>query len=130
MSNHTSNNNLGRMLKQRRVMIPITLCKLAEISGISASHLGRIERGERSPSARILQKLAKPLGFRESELLSSAGYLSSLPLDGYKENAGYNSNQLDPYVCQLLSREPAEVQHAVIGIIGILKSLARASKGG
>ena len=46
------NNNgqyLGRILKQRRVMIPLTLRGLATISGMSPSHLGRIERGGEVP---------------------------------------------------------------------------------
>ncbi len=79
MANHNNSKNLGTILKQRRVMLPMTLRKLATISGISSSHLGRVERGERFPSASILQKIAKPLGFGESELFSLAGYLSSLP---------------------------------------------------
>jgi len=45
------------------------------LSGVSSSHLRRIERGERFPSAAILRKIAKPLGFSESELLSLADYL-------------------------------------------------------
>ncbi|MBA7629696.1 hypothetical protein ES703_37200 [subsurface metagenome] len=49
-------NNLGKMLKLRRVMIPMTLQELARASDISPSHLGRIERGERYPSARILRR--------------------------------------------------------------------------
>jgi len=62
-------NDLGRIIKQQRVMIPLTLEGLVTKSGVSASHLGRIERGDRFPSARILRKLAKPLWFEESELL-------------------------------------------------------------
>ena len=63
-----SNNDgyLGRILKQRRTMVPLTLRGLATISGISSSHLGRVERGERFPSALILRKIAKPLGFEEN----------------------------------------------------------------
>lgn len=54
-----SSKNLGRMLKQRRVMIPLTLREMATMSGVSSSHLGRIERGERFPSASVLRKMAK-----------------------------------------------------------------------
>lgn len=68
----TNSNDLGKILKQRRVTIPLTLWELARASGVSASHLSRIERGKRFPSARILQKFAKPLGFREEELFSFA----------------------------------------------------------
>ena len=116
--------NLGRMLKQRRLVIMMTLRALAQASGISSSHLGRIERGERFPSAPVLRKVARPLGFEESELFSLAGYLS-LPSTGIEERqADYGVEQLDPYVSMVLSREPVEMQRTVIGILIILKSIA------
>jgi len=126
MINRSSSKNLGRMLKQRRVMIPMTLTNLAGLSGISPSHLGRVERGERFPSASILQKIAKPLGFEESELFSLAGYLSSLAASREDGNASHGSSQLDPCVSKFLSQEPVEVQHTVIGILSILKNIAKA----
>ncbi len=118
-----SNNDgyLGRILKQRRTMVPLTLRGLATISGISSSHLGRVERGERFPSALILRKIAKPLDFEENELFSLAGYLSpQLP----REERGLG--RLDSYVSSILSQESVEVQRAVIGILSILKSIAKA----
>ncbi len=69
-------NELSKMLRQQRVMMSLTLAELAEKSGVSSSHLGRIERGERFPSGRTLRKLAKPLGFEETELFTLANYLS------------------------------------------------------
>ena len=39
------NRDLGEIIRQARVRIPITLQKLAAMSGVSPSHLGRIERG-------------------------------------------------------------------------------------
>ena len=121
-----NNKNLGRMLKQQRVMIPLTLRELSAITGISPSYLGRIEKGDRCPSASILRKIAKPLDFEESELFSLAGYLSSPP-DGIGEgNTDYSGGQLDPYVRKLLSQEPIEVQRTVIGILSVLKSIAKA----
>ncbi len=129
MTNSNNGKNLGRILKQRRVMIPLTLRELATISGISSSHLGRIERGERFPSASILRKLAKPLGFEEGELFSLAGYLSP-PSAGIEEReAAYIGGQLDPYVSKVLSQEPVEMQRTVLGILSILKSIARVLKG-
>lgn len=116
-------NNLGRILKQRRVMVPLTLQQLATTSGVSASHLGRIERGERFPSARILRKIAQPLGSEESELLTLADYLSPRsPTAAEAPSAG-----LDPYVTAVLSQEPAEIQRAVITILSVLKSMAKGS---
>ena len=123
MTNNNNGKNLGRILKQRRVMIPLTLRGLAAVSGTSSSHLGRIERGERFPSALILRKIAKPLGFEESELFSLAGYLSPQP-----SREKYGLGRLDPYVSSILSQEPVEVQRTVIGILSILKSIAKAVK--
>jgi transcriptional regulator with XRE-family HTH domain len=121
--------NLGRILKQRRVMALLTLRKLAALSGVSSSHLGRIERGERFPSASVLQKIAKLLAFEESELFSLAGYLSPGSVTVEEGKAEYIGGQLDPYVRMVLGVEPLEVQRAVIGILSILKSIAKASKG-
>ncbi len=123
MINSNNDGYLGKILKQRRVMTPLTLRGLAAISGTSSSHLGRIERGERFPSALILRKIAKPLAFEESELFSLAGYLSPQP-SGEEHGLG----RLDPYVSSMLSQEPVEVQRTVIGILSILKSIAKAVK--
>lgn len=120
--------SLGRILKQRRLMMGLTLHKLAVISAISSSHLGRVERGERFPSAAILQKMAAPLGFEESELFSLAGYLSPLAAGVKEEDAGYLGGQLDPYVRKVLASEPVEVQRNAIGILNMLKSIAKALK--
>ena len=95
------------------------------MSGISPSHLGRIERGERFPSARILHKIAKPLGFEENELFTLAGYLSPQPPSLAERIPDYSGSRVDPYVARVLAQEPVEVQRAVIGILTILKSLAR-----
>jgi len=118
---------LGRILKQQRVAIPLTLQELSATSGVSSSHLGRIERGERFPSAHILRKIARPLGFDEDELFTLAGFLSpQTPGISEERGVGYNSRHLDPYVAKILSEEPVEVQRTVIGILNMLKSVARA----
>jgi transcriptional regulator with XRE-family HTH domain len=122
-----SNSDLGKVLKQQRISIPLTLQELAAESKVSSSHLGRIERGERFPSARILRRIAKPLGFDEDELFTLAGFLS--PQTGVaEEGARYNSRQLDPYVARMLSEETPEVQRSVIGVLSLLKSIAKSSK--
>ena len=121
-----SRSDLGVILKQRRLTIPLTLQELASAAGVSSSHLGRIERGERFPSARILRKIAEPLRTEEAELMSLAGYLSSKQA-ATSENIG--CMQLDPNVSMVLSKEPAEVQRAVVAILTIMKGLARRMYG-
>jgi len=115
--------DLGEIIRQKRVLIPMTLSELSEKSGVSSSHLGRIERGERFPSARILRKIAEPLGFEEKELFTLANYLT--PVEGKIEAGERISGRLDPYVAGVLSQEPVAVQRAVIGILIILKSIAK-----
>ncbi len=117
--------NLGKIIKQQRITVPLTLQKLTAQSGVSSSHLGRVERGERFPSAHVLRKIARPLGFEEDELLTLAGYLSPQPHRIAGENPGYSGGRVDPYVARVLAQEPVEVQRAVIGILTILKSIAK-----
>ena len=123
--NDVGTNDLGKIIKQQRITVPLTLQELTAKSGVSSSHLGRIERGERFPSAHVLQKIARPLGFEEDELLTLAGYLSPQPRRIAEESPGYSGGRVDPYVAKVLAQEPVDVQRAVIGILTILKSLAK-----
>ena len=123
--NNDDRNHLGGIIKQRRITVLLTLKELAAKSGVSSSHLGRIERGERFPSAHILRRVASPLEFEEDELLTLAGYLSPRPASIAEESPGYSGGRLDPYVARVLAREPVDVQYAVIGIVTFLKSIAK-----
>ena len=122
---NNSNKGLSSMIRQQRLSRSLTLRELAAKSGISTSHLYRIERGERLPSAHILRRVAKPLGFEEDELFMLAGFLSRRFPVVDKNELPENSRQLDPYVSAVLSQEPVEVQRSVIGILSILKILAK-----
>ena len=117
--------NLGKIVKQQRISESLTLKELATMARISSSHLGRIERGERFPSARILRKIAKPLGFEEGELFTLAGYLSAQSPAIADMGANYASGRVDPYVSRMLAQEPVEVQRAIIGVLTMLKGIAR-----
>ena len=106
---------LGELLRSQRISLSLTKQELAARSGVSPTYVGRIERGERLPSARILRKVAGPLGLDEYHLFVSAGYMSPA-----KEGKG-----LDPYVAGVLSQEPVNVQRAVVGILTILRGIAK-----
>ena len=54
--------NLGMQLKLAKVARRLTLQQLSQMSGVSTSHIGRIEKGERIPSSRIVGKLERALG--------------------------------------------------------------------
>jgi transcriptional regulator with XRE-family HTH domain len=117
--------DFGRIIKQQRIAAGLTLRKLSDVSGVSSSHLGRIERGERFPSAYILQRIAKPLGFDESELFALAGYLSNSLSAEADMTVVDTAQRLDPLVARMLAQESVEVQRAVIALLNLLKSLAR-----
>ena len=118
-------NNLGEIIRQGRITQRLTLSQLSAMSGVSSSHLGRIERGERFPSGSILRKIAEPLGFEENELFTLAGYLSPSQPGIAESRTRYGGGELDPYVARILAQEPVDVQRAVIGILTILKSIAK-----
>ena len=71
----TSKPNVGKIIKEQRKSISLSLRQLSELSGVSVAHLGRIEQGLRKPSTRTLQKIAEPLRFDLYELLIVAGHL-------------------------------------------------------
>jgi len=118
-------NTLGKKIRWQRITMSLTLLELAAKSDVSTSHLGRIERGERFPSARVLRKIAKPLGFREDELFTLADFLPPAPTDNAEENSVYIVSQLDPYVVRVLSQEPVKVQQAVIKIFTLFKDITK-----
>jgi transcriptional regulator with XRE-family HTH domain len=122
-----NSSDLGKMLKQQRIMSRLTLRELSAATGVSTSHLGRIERGDRFPSAGILRKIVKPLGFEVEELLIRACYLSpkSYPTES---ETGAGAAEVDPYVARVLAQEPVEVQGAVLGIFSILKFVGKAAR--
>ena len=71
--------NIGEIIRKHRKSLRLTVSELSRMSGVSTTHLGRIEIGQRVPSARVLQSVAEHLGLRPNELLILAGYLSPEP---------------------------------------------------
>lgn len=101
----------------------MTIDTLAKAAGVSVSCLSRVETGSRFPSAKVLKKIAKPLGFNEKELFVIAGFLSA---DSAEEGESNPVGKLDREVATLLAREPVEVQRTVIHILFLLKEIAGA----
>ena len=66
----------GNWLRETRLKRGFSVRKLAHMAGIGEAYLSQIETGQRgTPSARILKKLAGPLGVTEEEIIREAGYL-------------------------------------------------------
>lgn len=67
-------NAVAVLIKNARQRKRITQKELAELAGMTAVQLCRIERGECRPSRQTLQKLSGHIGVPYSELLIQAGY--------------------------------------------------------
>ncbi len=63
---------LGRRVRALRDARNLTLAELADLSGVSRSTISLIERGETSPTAAILNKLADALGVALPALFADA----------------------------------------------------------
>ena len=64
---------LGLAVRSRRLELVISQEALADHAGIDRSHMGKIERGERNVTFLNIQKIAKALRCKSSELLAEAG---------------------------------------------------------
>jgi transcriptional regulator with XRE-family HTH domain len=76
---------IGKVIREQRKSIPLSLKQLSEMSGVSIAHLARVENGDRVPSPSVLQNIAKPLNFDMNELLIGAGYISPDPSNSSEE---------------------------------------------
>ena len=55
-------------LREMRIKKHLTIVQLAELSGVSKSHISEIENGKQIPSIHILCLLAVALGTRPEDL--------------------------------------------------------------
>ena len=60
---------IGETLRAERTERGITLKQVAEGAHVSISYLAEIERGEKDPSSRVLENVARGLDMEVSELL-------------------------------------------------------------
>ncbi|MEW6636546.1 MAG: helix-turn-helix transcriptional regulator [Actinomycetota bacterium] len=60
---------IGETLRAERTERGLTLKQVAEGAHISVSYLAEIERGEKDPSSRVLESIARGLDVETSELL-------------------------------------------------------------
>jgi transcriptional regulator with XRE-family HTH domain len=68
---------IGERVRALRIDGAMTLDDLAERSGVSRAMLSRIERGESSPTAQLLNRVCSGLGVTLSTLFAAAGHAPS-----------------------------------------------------
>src|SRR6266487_1268972 len=60
---------LGRVIRQERQSRHMTIKELGEKAGLSEIYVGEIERGQKYPSAKVLESLANALELDVADLL-------------------------------------------------------------
>src|ERR671914_1493095 len=60
---------IGETLRAERTERGLTLKQVAEGAHVSVSYLAEIERGEKDPSSKVLENIARGLDIEVSELL-------------------------------------------------------------
>src|SRR5271155_1448081 len=84
------NQRIARRLKELRAAQAFSLEALAAKSGVSRSMISLIERGESSPTAVVLEKLAAALGVMLASLfdpLAAASQAPSGPVSRHEDQA-------------------------------------------
>lgn len=74
---HPVVDELVKLLKALRTNQKLTLDAVADAAGIHRTHLGLVERAERSPSVAASARIAEALGYSLSEILQEAELISS-----------------------------------------------------
>jgi serine-type D-Ala-D-Ala carboxypeptidase/endopeptidase len=64
---------IGKNLRTKRIEKFMSQAELAETSGLSEAHVGRIERDEVEPHLSTIRKLAGALGVEPQELVKEGG---------------------------------------------------------
>ncbi len=63
---------LAAVIRKRRERKGFSLTKLAELSGLTQTYPGMIEKGERVPTVDVANSIARSLGVSLSELIEEA----------------------------------------------------------
>jgi transcriptional regulator with XRE-family HTH domain len=71
--------DIGAYIRAQREHAKVSLRQLARTAGVSNPYLSQIERGLRTPSAEILQQIARALRISAEALYVRAGILEQRP---------------------------------------------------
>jgi transcriptional regulator with XRE-family HTH domain len=71
--------DIGAFIRAQRETAKVSLRQLARSAGVSNPYLSQIERGLRTPSAEILQQIARGLRISAEALYVRAGILEERP---------------------------------------------------
>lgn len=91
--------NLGHNIEKYRKAKKLTTVQLAEMAGVRPQFISQIENVKRSPSLKILRKIAEALDTTTSELLGEVPVYISADMKRLVNAAdGLNSQQVDAVI--------------------------------
>lgn len=78
-------NKVGEFIRDNRKELGVTLRELAKETGISFSHLSKIERGEHMPTKETIETIADSLRVDKYELFLLAGHSTDSDMEFWRE---------------------------------------------
>ena len=108
-------NKFGEFLRNyRQNEKKMTLRDLSKITGISFSHLGKIERGEHNPSRQTIEIIADSLGLPKDKLLLMAGYApDDRKIDNLFKNVNNDLPKLTPHDEKNITKDLEEILNSL-----------------
>lgn len=113
----TTNNELGKMLRELREEKRMSLREFSERLGISHAYLNKLEIGKDSrtgkeitPTIETLTKLAEGLGMSTKEFLTRCGYLKDEAEEDKGEADIELTNLTNEFITALLSSDHVKIQ--------------------
>lgn len=81
MARTSAAQKLGKKIRELRLELGLSQEKLGELTGIDRTYISGIERGVRNPALKNLQKIAKALNVKISELVDFWSLFDNLELE-------------------------------------------------
>ena len=97
---------LGRRIRELRRQKNMTQAQLAELTGVSTSFVGHIERGTRILSIETFAHFCTALEAEPNDLIYAAEHTSS-PVDQLTPEKRQQVRVLLQYACQLIEDKPS-----------------------
>jgi HTH-type transcriptional regulator, competence development regulator len=116
-----ADDSLGTILRESRAAHDLTQQEVAERAGCSAGYVHKLEMDRvRTPSPRVLARLAEALGLAYGDLMRAAGYEQTKTTPSVPEIPGAVNRNSNAHIVQLLEQLQADVRqiHELTAALG------------
>ena len=116
-----TDDSLGTILRESRAAYDLTQQEVAERAGCSPGYVHKLEMDRvRTPSPRVLARLADALGLAYGDLMRAAGYEQTETTPSVPEIPGAVKRYSNAHIVQLLEQLQAEVRqiHELTAALG------------